>query len=340
MRKILIVFALLSAVLCTAGQATAAFGPTLRAHHVTDQAITWLGLADAGTVAFTGRDGAVTTRADDGTSAAVPTPPGCERAQAAGGGRLAYGCGADIAVTSLNGDEVVRRALPAVPDPATCGGGVAATGAQWVKLTFGCYHGSDWSQQLNWRTGELRAPVGIGNYDDPAATTLTPTTPWHATSQYVDLDSPASTVPLCAPVKAAIADFPGFEPLPLPVTTRGRWVLVTTPAGSSLRRCGHARPVALPAAFASPVLGDGWVAQVVPLPHRSPEVRLVRLADDRRFQVVGRLGLHGAAPGSTGVVTLTRHRLYVFGDAGATGGDGRAGLVSTVILPKRVGAGY
>jgi hypothetical protein len=320
MHKNLAPIAVLAMALSIASSATAALvaaptahaaqkTTTLTAHQVAPHA-TWLGAADITTAAFRVSDGGpAITRTDAGRVTTVPSPDGCQ-AVAAGGGRIASVCGDDrrpngpgawdlrhLAVTDLAGGEVVSRDQTiAVPSTNVLPDDPVAVGAQWIASPWPLMPDEVRNVYVNWRTGEQRILVPSG--PDP-----------------IDLDAPDLSTPLCAPLKAASAPKSGPDPVPTyPVTANGRWVLITTslaPERSTLHRCGTAGPVAVPAGFAAPILGDGWLAE-----RHSDGTHLLRLSDRRRLRVpgfMGELALH-----------FTKGRLY------ATTGDGR---LLTVRLP-------
>jgi hypothetical protein len=326
MRAVLIAAAGLIAVSLGVSPAMAASSAVrvLDAHRVAKDAFA-LGQADATTVAFRApwSGSVVVMRGDDGAVRTVRAPSGCV-ARTAGGGHVAYSCGADtpsadgggvvhhLAVTSLSGDDAVRLdAVGVVNYDGTWADAPTGVGAQWIRAPNGCYHCGAWWENVNWHTGQVRET----HEGDPR--------------MYGNLDTPALMVPLCPPLRAARAPADRYEPPLTTVTVRGRWVVIRRGQSATLYRCGTANPVTLPAPFTSPVVGDGWVGQLSRWRKGTGwTVDLLRLLDRRRFTVRAT----PAAARSSGSLMFTHRRLYT----SITGSHHGAptGAIFTVVLPK------
>jgi hypothetical protein len=260
---------------------------------------TWLGVADPSIAVLRAQDGRLVALADDGRTWTIAVPDGCTP-KAAGGAAIAAVCAPD------RRDELSRpmtdvRPLGVIPigegpvtsidqrthvSSSTRPGEPDAIGRQWIHSPWEGYH--------------FRVDVYVDRFSGETRTMRL------HDGTVADLDAPALTVRLCAPLKPTVLkDTPEREaqPLTLPVTVRGRWALITTTRGPRLRRCGSSRPVTLPGGFEPQVLGDGWVAQIGPV-----GVSLLRLSDRRRFRV----------PALTEAQELhfTHGRLYSAGPAG------------------------
>ncbi|WCB94553.1 hypothetical protein DSM104299_03290 [Baekduia alba] len=324
MHKTLIALAALIASMAITSAASGATTPVraLKAHTVTASGI-WAGQADARTVAFRApwAPGATVLRADDGTVATAPAPSGCS-ATAAGGGRLAYWCGADdqagahhLAVTALTGAEVVRLDAPSRLEGQGEATQPKQVGAQWIVRRNDFMHEPERYEAVNWRTGATQTVIPSGE-------------------QILDPDLPGLLTPLCAPVHVISAVDEGDTGGPLvPVAARGRWVLQGSDSQNSVRpalyRCGSSKRVLLPDGFNHPVLGDGWVGQEDAV-QDVPRVKLFRLADRRLFTVTGLPKLGVADNGPEPALTFTRDRVYVH----ATSQDAVDAPIATVQLPK------
>ena len=294
MKRLLHSLALLAVLVAPA--AADAARPRVLIPHQLAPGLAWIGATDPATAAFATTSGTF-LRPDDGPATSVPAPGGCGPS-AAGDGLIAYQCGpsvvdagtrlAHLAVTDAAGRELARvdqrtpltNGEPSAPD---------AIGRQWIHTPEQDYH-YYFDHYVNWRTGEVRS----SNVADGTV---------------ADLGAPGLTAALCAPLKPVIA--PGgiadLGPNTLPVTVRGRWVLIRgrdSPDGPHHRlyRCGSAVPVRLPAGFGvRPVLGDGWLADA----RHGDGIHLLRLADRRPFRV--RVSVSGY-----GELHFSRGRLYVW----------------------------
>jgi hypothetical protein len=326
MRKVLIAIAALGAVVSSAGPAFAT--PSPRVLHARTLPIRTFAFqrADDTTAAYQptaadgSPDGALTLRTDRGRTWTPAAPNGC-RNTGAGSGLLAAACGPapvepypdstisrELAVTRLDGALLARLMVTGLVagEHTVVPSAPGAVGSQWIRSGNGCYHCHPWSEDVNWRTGEVREL-----YDtDPLATQ--------------DLDLPGLQAPLCAPLRrplwATDSSYGLDEPLLVSVTRSGPWALIAkpvVPAGDdvvtevgTLHRCGLARSVTLPRGFRAGSLGDGWVSGTLTVGHHAARPALLRLADRRLFVVDG-VPMPAARFRAFQALTFTRGHAYV-----------------------------
>jgi hypothetical protein len=227
---------------------------------------------------------------------ALPAQPGCT-ARAAGGGHVAYDCGAwydgpsvrlSTRVVSLAGGVEADDAavvplqagrVPAVADVFVGNYALDGIGTRWLHYTQTCFKYcssmDSWSEDVDWRTGEAHKIATV----DP--------------SLHEDLDARALTVPLCAPLRSDMASMAVAEVAwTVPVVVDRPWALLARPPVTGdqdvswrVQRCGSSRPVSLPAGSEPVAIGGGWVL----LEHEGTPgpIRLLRLADHRLMTVTG-----------------------------------------------------
>jgi hypothetical protein len=318
MPKTLITMSLTALVVtCAVSQASAA---SLRAHRVTAHG-TMLGQADATTFAYTSdadASGPVVLRGDDGRSRTVAAPAGC-KVSVAQNGLLAGECGAfdpiasspgnvlrHLFVARLDGSSATRLdAVGQAGADGTVASAPSSVGAQWIGSPNAEYHGGEWTEAVNWHTGEVRE-----SRQDAAGT-------------IDDVNAPDLQTPLCAPVKRVehVDDVFGSAPGYFEAQAQGRYVLLQHADGNgTVRRCGSRRPVRLPKGFDARELGGGWVAGATGL-GRGIRIEVVRLVDGAHRWVTG------IPRGSIPALTFTRGRLYLSGFEGSD-------AISTVKLPR------
>jgi hypothetical protein len=256
----------------------------------------WVARADATTIAWGSvEQGAnASTVSDGGTVRSLPAQPGCA-AKAAGGGHVAYDCGASyegryarlstrvVALTGVVDGAIVATVpldpgrVPLRPDLFVGNYTLDGIGTRWVHYTQSCfkYCAGTWSEDVDWRTGEAHKIATV----DP--------------SLYESLDARALTVPLCAPLRSDMASAAATEPWTVPVVLDRPWALLAGPpvaenpddASWTVQRCGSSRPVSLPAGSTPVALGGGWL--LLEKDGKLGPVRLLRLADHRLVTVTG-----------------------------------------------------
>ncbi|WP_035129737.1 hypothetical protein [Conexibacter woesei] len=319
MRKILQVLLILVAVFaCGASTAAAKTAPVRKLHagQVGGRGTQLMAQADPTTVAYrTGPrfDAPTVLRTDDRVVRTVTSPEGCVLS-AAGSGLLAGECGErgangvmHLVVTRLDGTVVTQLDARSDDDAANgyTAGSPVYVGAQWIRGYNSAKEAGHWWQDVNWHTGEVRES---GEED---------------AGQVDDLDAAGLYDALCAPLRRVWRGEPDMAALPeyYAAQVDGPWALIQAPAPPSptdatneptaftLRRCGLARPVALPVHFRPTALGEGWVAGLTTIAHHGTRFDVIRLADRRRYNMAG------VGPGSYEVV-FTRGRIYVSSSTG------------------------
>jgi hypothetical protein len=309
----------LSAVVALGGAVAApASAASLKAHRVIAHGTT-LGQADATTFAYSSdadRTGSVVLRGDDGRVRTVAAPAGC-RVSVAQNGLLAGECGPHDPIASspgsvlrhlfvarLDGSAVTRLDTAGqVGADGSTAGPPSSVGAQWIGSPNAEYHGGEWTEAVNWHTGEVREDrqIAAGTIDD--------------------VNAPDLQVPLCAPIERVehVDDVFGSAPGYFDAQAQGPYVLLQHADGhGTVRRCGSTRPVRLPRGFDARELGGGWAAGAAGA-GRGLRIEVVRLADGRRRTVTG-------IPRSIPTLTFARGRLYLSDFAGSN-------AIYTVKLP-------
>lgn len=304
MRKLLVALTTLIAALALNGPASA--GTTVHAHAlgairpfpqmtIWPYQGAWVARANATTIAWGSvEQGAnASTVSDGGSVRSLPAQPGCA-AKAAGGGHVAYDCGAwyearyvklSTRVVSLTG--VVDGAIvatvpldpgrvPLRPDLFVGSYTLDGIGTRWLHYTQSCfkYCAGTWSEDVDWRTGEAHKIATV----DP--------------SLHENLDARALTVPLCAPLRSDMASVEATEPWTVPVVLDRPWALLAGPPDDrssavswTVQRCGSSRPVSLPAGSTPVAIGGGWA--LLENDGKPGPVQLLRLADHRLMTVIG-----------------------------------------------------
>jgi hypothetical protein len=313
---------LITVLACSASAASAATATRTLNPHLLSARAGWVGQFDATTLAYGARTvGSGIQVLSDGTGAprtvAAPAgPQGCA-GTAAGSRHLLFTCelgytdavdNRRAVVTAPDGtvQASVDYALPIAGADGTAPGYPDAIGDQWIHHAASCHHCSEWSEDLNWHTGEVRRPD------------------LRALTSYEDVNAAGLLTPLCAPLSQMPAPDIDFASLPqtLGVQISGKWVLqgVAIPGpygnptlGWQLRHCGTTKVYKMPTGTSPVALAGGFVV-LMRLKSRTDErasMELLRLRDRRVFRVGGTwsgydLGEHVAA---------TAHRLLILGDA-------------------------